>query len=119
MSMERKEFERLVLRAIKELPEKFRKKLENIEIVVEDRPETATLIECQISPPITLLGLYQGVPLKKRGPWYGNVLPDKITIYQKNIGSFCRSREEIEERVREVVRHEIGHYFGLKEEELK
>ncbi len=117
--MERKEFERLVLRAIGGLPGKFRKKLENIEIVVEDRPHTATLTECQISPPATLLGLYQGIPLKKRGPWYGNVLPDKITIYQKPIESVCHNQEEIEERVRAVVRHEIGHYFGLKEEELK
>lgn len=117
--MERKEFERLVLRAIKELPEKFRKKLENIEIVVENQPRTTTLSKCKISPSATLLGLYQGVPLKKRGSWYGNILPDKVTIYQKNIESLCRSQEEIEGRVREVVRHEIGHYFGLKEEELK
>ena len=117
--MERKEFERLVLRAIEELPEKFRKKLENIEIVVEDKPRATTLSKCKISPSATLLGLYQGVPLKKRGPWYGNILPDKVTIYQKNIESLCRSQEEIEERVCEVVRHEIGHYFGLQEEELK
>ena len=117
--MERKEFEKLVLRALEELPEKFRKKLENIEIVVEDKPRTTTLSRCKISPMATLLGLYQGVPLKKRGPWYGNILPDKVTIYQKNIESLCRSRGEIEEKVREVVRHEIGHYFGLKEEELK
>ncbi len=117
--MERKKFERLVLRALEELPERFRKKLENIEIVVENRPRTTTLSECEISPSTTLLGLYQGVPLKKRGPWYGNILPDKITIYQKPIESLCRSRRKIEERVREVVRHEIGHYFGLKEEELQ
>ena len=117
--MEKREFERLVLKAIEELPEKFRKKLENIEIVIEDKPQAVTLIECKISPVATLLGLYHGVPLKKRGPWYGNILPDKITIYQKNIESLCRSQEEIEERVCEVVRHEIGHYFGLKEEELR
>jgi predicted Zn-dependent protease with MMP-like domain len=117
--MEKREFERLVLRAIEELPEKFRKKLENIEIIVEDEPQATTLSKCKISPLATLLGLYQGVPLRKRGPWYGNILPDKVTIYQKNIESLCRSREEIEKRVCEVVQHEIGHYFGLKEEELK
>ncbi len=117
--MEKKEFENLVLKALEELPLNFRKKLENIGIVIEEKLQTATLRACSISPSTTLLGLYQGVPLKKRGPWYGNILPDKITIYQKNIESFCHSQEEIEERVREVIRHEIGHYFGLKEEELK
>ena len=119
MSMDRKKFEKLVLKAIGELPEKFRKKLENIEIVIEDKPRTTTLSECKISPTATLLGLYQGVPLKKRGPWYGNILPDKVTIYQKNIESLSRSQEEIAGRVREVVRHEIGHYFGLREKDLR
>ena len=117
--MEKKEFERLILRALEELPERFRKRLENIEIVIEDKPQTTTLSECEISPPATLLGLYRGIPLKKRSRWYGNVLPDKITIYQRPIESLCRSSEEIEERVREVVRHEIGHHFGLQEKELR
>ena len=117
--MERKEFERLVLEALEELPNEFRRKLENIEIVVKDRPQTSTLSKCKISPSATLLGLYRGVPLKKRGPWYGNVLPDKITIYQEAIELLCHNQEELEKRVREVVRHEIGHYFGLQEEELR
>jgi len=117
--MEKKEFERLVIRALEELPERFRKRLENIEIVVEDKPRTTTLSECKISPSATLLGLYRGIPLKKRGRWYGNVLPDKITIYQRPVESLCRSSEEIEERVREVVRHELGYCFALQEEELK
>lgn len=117
--MERKEFERLVIGVLEELPEQFRRKLENIEVVIEDRPRAAILSKCKLSPSATLLGLYQGVPLKKRSHWYGNVLPDKITIYQKNIESFCRGQKEVEKRVREVVRHEIGHYFGLKEKELR
>jgi len=66
-----------------------------------------------------LLGLYHGVPLKHRGPYYGNIPPDVISIYQKPIESICSSEEEIKKKVREVVRHEIGHYFGKSDKELK
>ncbi|MGB9629486.1 MAG: metallopeptidase family protein, partial [Thermodesulfobacteriota bacterium] len=69
--------------------------------------------------PYELLGLYQGVPIDRRGFYYGNVLPDKITLFQIPIESCCANKEEIEEKVREVVIHEVGHYFGLDEEKLR
>jgi predicted Zn-dependent protease with MMP-like domain len=69
--------------------------------------------------PSELLGLYQGVPLDRRGFYYGNVLPDKITLFKIPIESICKTKEEIEEKVREVVIHEVGHYFGLDEERLR
>ncbi len=107
--MEKEAFRRLVLRAIKKLPKIFRQKMENIEIVIEDEP----------IPQKSLLGLYQGVPLKHRGSWYGNVLPDKITIFQLNIERQCRNDNEIEALVNDVLIHEIGHYFGFDEEDLR
>ena len=83
--------------------------MENVEIVIEDEPV----------PQKTLLGLYQGIPLKLRGSWYGNVLPDKITLFQRNIEWQCRNETEIEELVNEVLIHEIGHYFGFDEDDLQ
>jgi len=66
-----------------------------------------------------LLGLYHGHPLKERGTWYGNVLPDRIVIYQGPIEEGCGSEGEVRRRVEEVLLHEVGHYFGLEEEELR
>ena len=66
-----------------------------------------------------ILGHYHGVPFKHRGPFYGNIPPDVIVIYQKPIESICSTEEEIKKKVREVVFHEIGHYFGLSEKELR
>lgn len=108
-SMDQESFRLLVLRSIKKLPKIFRKKMENVEIVIEDEPV----------PQKTLLGLYQGIPLKQRGSWYGNVLPDKITLFQRNIEFQCRNDTEIEDLVNDVLIHEIGHYFGFDEEELR
>jgi predicted Zn-dependent protease with MMP-like domain len=67
----------------------------------------------------SLLGIYHGVPFRHRGPYYGNTPPDVIVIYQQPIESVSSSDEEIRERIREVVFHEIGHYFGLSEADLR
>jgi predicted Zn-dependent protease with MMP-like domain len=69
--------------------------------------------------PSQLLGLYQGVPYDRRGFYYGNVLPDKITLFQNPIESICQTKEEVKERAREVIIHEVGHYFGLDDERLR
>ncbi|MCX8118754.1 MAG: metallopeptidase family protein, partial [Desulfobacterota bacterium] len=66
-----------------------------------------------------LLGLYQGIPITQRGVAYGNVLPDKITLFQRPIESVCKTKKEVEEKVAEVILHEVGHYFGLDEERLE
>lgn len=116
--MERKKFEKLVAEAIDGLPEKFQRRMENVDIMVEDRPSEEILRKQGIKSPMTLLGLYQGVPLKKRGVYYSNVLPDMITIYQKPIENLCINEDGIKERVREVVMHELGHHFGMTEEEI-
>ncbi len=115
--MDRLSFEKLVEQALRGLPRRFKKKLENIAVEVEDRPSRELLEDMGIESG-TLFGLYQGVPLTERGWNYGNVLPDRIVIYQRPIEQAARSNSEIEEIVRDTVMHEIGHYFGFSDEEL-
>jgi predicted Zn-dependent protease with MMP-like domain len=119
MKLTRKEFEELVVSALKRLPRFFKKKMENVDVVVEDQASQELLSEMGLRSPFELLGLYQGIPLDRRGFYYGNVLPDKITLFQIPIDSVCRTKEEVEEKVREVVIHEVGHYFGLDDKRLR
>jgi predicted Zn-dependent protease with MMP-like domain len=117
--MEKEEFDALVARAIENLPPEFQRKLENVDIVVEDWPAPRQLRQAKHIHPTQLLGLYQGVPQTRRGERYGMVLPDKISIFQKPIEAQCRFGDEIEAKVEEVVRHEIAHHFGLDEKALR
>ena len=119
MKLARKEFEELVVLALRRLPKFFKKKMKNVDVVVEDKASRDLLLEMGLQSPFELLGLYQGVPLDRRGFYYGNVLPDKITLFQIPIESICQTREETEEKVREVVIHEVGHYFGLDDDRLR
>ena len=119
MKLTPKEFEELVVSALQRLPKFLKKKMENVDVVIEDWASEEVLSEMELQSPYQLLGLYQGVPFQRRGFYYGNVLPDKITLYQLPIESVCKTREEIEEKVREVVIHEVGHYFGLDDERLR
>jgi predicted Zn-dependent protease with MMP-like domain len=116
--MDRISFEQLVQNSLRQLPRRFKKKLENISVEVEDRPSTELLNDMGIRSG-TLFGLYQGVPLTKRGWNYGNMLPDRIVIYQRTIESVATSPEEIEKIVLDTVIHEIGHYFGFSDKELR
>ena len=115
--MDRQDFESLVHEALEDIPKDFKKKMKNIEIVIEDWAREKGLPQKR-SRFSTYLGLYQGVPLSKRGPHYSFVLPDKITLYQKAIESVSTNREELKKTVRKVVIHEIGHHFGLNEQQL-
>src|SRR5512136_2669830 len=119
MKLSRKEFEEAVVRALERLPKFIKEKMENVDVVVEKRASQDLLNEMGLRYPSELLGLYQGVPFDRRGFYYGNVLPDKITLYQIPIESVCQTREEIEEKIKEVVIHEVGHYFGLSDERLR
>jgi predicted Zn-dependent protease with MMP-like domain len=111
--MGRRRFEALVDRALRRLPRPFRERIANVAVVVEDWPDEATLEEMEIEPPDTLYGLYRGVDLTHRDSSYGNVLPDTIHIYQGPIEADSADEEDMAELVRDVVIHEIGHYFGL------
>jgi len=111
--MDRERFQWLVAKAVDSLPEGFRTKLENVDVVVEDWPTQGQLAEVGLRRRQTLLGLYQGVPLTKRGIHYGLVPPDKITIFQKPIEAKCRHDAKIISEIQRVVRHEIAHHFGI------
>jgi predicted Zn-dependent protease with MMP-like domain len=117
--MTRTEFENLVEAALRKLPRPFREKLENIAVVVEDWADDQTLEDMGIEPPDTLYGLYRGVDLTRRNSFYGNVMPDTIHIYQGPIEEDCADPEEMAELVRDVVAHEVGHYFGLDDESME
>jgi predicted Zn-dependent protease with MMP-like domain len=114
-----REFEALVERALRTLPRRFKEKIANVAIVVEDWADDETLRELDIEPPDTLYGLYRGIDLTHRDTSYGNVLPDTIHIYQGPIEEDCADAAEMAELVRDTVIHEIGHYFGLDDDTME
>jgi len=115
--MDRLSFEKLVQNALRRLPRRFKRKIENISIVVEEKPTAELLRDMEIESG-TLFGLYQGVPLTERGWNYGNMLPDRIVIFQRPIEEAANSPSEIEEIVMDTVVHEVGHYFGFSDHTL-
>jgi predicted Zn-dependent protease with MMP-like domain len=117
--VERAKFERLVAEALSDIPERFRRALQNIAIVVEDEPSRELLREMAIHPPDTLFGLYQGVPLTERHWGYGNALPDRILLFQGPHERDAEDHEDLIVSIAETLIHEIGHYFGLSEEEIE
>jgi predicted Zn-dependent protease with MMP-like domain len=102
------EFDRVVERALGRIPRRFRKLLENIVLVVEEKP-----------PRPDLLGLYQGRPRTVRGVSDGFVLPDQITIYQRPHEQLAGTVEELEQMVADTMWHEVGHYFGMSEFQIR
>lgn len=110
--MDHQHFEDLVEQALGQLPPEFRDKLTNIAIIVEDLPPHAS------SPGTLLLGLYHGVPRTERSTFFSTP-PDRIYLYQKNIEAICRNDEEVRRQVRATLLHEVGHYFGMSEDELR
>jgi predicted Zn-dependent protease with MMP-like domain len=115
--MNKDRFEELVAAAVEALPEEFQARLENIDVVVEALPSKRQL--GRLGRGMTLLGLYEGVPLTERYSSYGMVVPDKITIFQQTIESQCRGDDtEIKEEIGRVVRHEIAHHFGIGDARL-
>jgi predicted Zn-dependent protease with MMP-like domain len=117
--MTRARFEQLVAEAIRTIPSRFRDELKNIAVIVEDEPSDDLLDEMEIDPPDTLFGLYQGTPLTERTWDYGNALPDRIVLYQGPIEDASDTEDDVVVTVGETLIHEVGHYFGLSEEELE
>jgi predicted Zn-dependent protease with MMP-like domain len=117
--VERKEFEQLVAEALASIPRRFRKAMKNIAIVVEDEPSLDLLREMEIEPPDTLLGLYQGTPLTERSWGYGNTLPDRVLIFQGPHERAAEDEDDLVFAIGETLIHEIGHYFGMSEEEIE
>ena len=117
--MTREAFLRLVDDALASIPDRFRQALVNIAIVVEDEPTDTQLASVDIEPPDTLLGLYEGIPLTERQWSHGNALPDKITLFQGPIEDASEDDDDAVVTIGETLIHEIGHYFGLSEEEIE
>ena len=116
--MNRKKFHELVETAYQKIPGKYRDKIENVVISVEDYPTQEDLEKLEIRGKGLLLGLYRGTPLPQRSVWQGARLPDTIVLFQKDIEKVCRSNKEIEDKVNEILQHEIAHYFGLNDDEI-
>ena len=113
------EFDEVVARAVADLPEEYltRLDLENIDIVVEPEPTPEQLAELGLQRYESLFGLYEGVSLPERMR-YGEVLPDKITIFQRPIESYVNSMQELEEQIQTTVKHEVAHFFGFDDDEI-
>ena len=112
-------FERLVADALTRIPRRFRKALSNLAIVVENEPSPDLLAEMEIEPPDTLLGLYQGTPLTERRWDYGNTLPDRILLFQGPLERASDDEDDLVVAIGETLIHEIGHYFGMSEEQIE
>jgi predicted Zn-dependent protease with MMP-like domain len=112
-------FRELVEEAIDSIPDRFRQHVRNVGYVIEDEPSDELLNEMEIDADGTLLGLYQGTPLTER-PWgFGNHLPDLITLFQLPIEEDGDgSDEDIIDAIGETLIHELGHYFGMTEEQI-
>ena len=117
--MTREQFRKLVDEALAGIPIRFRDALKNIAIVVEDEPTNVQLAEVGIDPPDTLLGLYEGTPLTERQWSHEAVMPDKVTLFQGPIEDASDDEDDVVVAIGETLIHEIGHYFGLSEEEIE
>ena len=117
--MTRERFTELVQEALDGIPRRFRDAMKNVAVVVEDEPSQELLDDLDMDPGDTLFGLYHGTPLTQRGSSYGNVLPDRISIYKLPIEAACEDEDDIRQCIAETVIHEFGHYFGLSEEEIE
>lgn len=117
--MMRHRFEQLVEEALRDIPRRFRDAIKNVAIIVEDEPPDHVLHDMDIGPEDELFGLYEGTPLPERSASYGNTLPDRISIYQVPIEQACDTDDDIRICVAETVIHELGHYFGMSEEEIE
>ena len=119
VNMSLEEFQQLVEKAVKGIPEEFKKHLDNVDIGIEVWPTFEEIQSIRAHPDITLFGLYKGIPKTKRGLYYTGVLPDKITIFAGPILSLSKNEEEAKAQIKKTVIHEIGHYFGMSEAAIR
>ncbi len=118
-SMDEEEFEQLVEEAFDALPEDFKSRLDNVEVVVEAWPDYRTMRLAHVMHRRQLLGFYHGVPLTERSLGYNMVPPDRISIYRESILRTCHSDDEVRTTVHHVLRHEIAHHFGISDARLR
>jgi len=117
--MTEEEFQTLVAEALANLPSEVLEKMDNVAVTVAFWPSRTQLARAGVKSPHTLLGLYEGVPLTRRGLHYGMVPPDRITLFQGPIEATCHAPAAIREQVRRTVIHEIAHHFGIDEARIR
>lgn len=119
--MDRDEFEKVVQEVFDSLPAQFHATIDNVHIVVEELPASRSNSRKGIRSGGILLGLYEGIPLTKRGVDYGMypVVPDRITLFRQNLQAVSRDDHDLRAKIRETLIHEIGHYYGMSETEIR
>ena len=118
MELSDEEFDRLISRAMDELPQEYIKGLHNVAILYADDPDQYQIQKSGLREGNILLGLYEGIPLTKRGGNYTFVLPDKITLFKNSILMIVRNPAELFEQIKRTLWHEIAHYYGLDHERI-
>jgi len=113
------EFDELVQGAYGRIPSEFRKRLQNVAMLVEAEPSPAQLAEAGVGPGGTLLGLYQGRPLPQRSVFESFAMPDRITIFQGPHERLAHSAAQLKQMVEDTVWHEVVHYFGMDERQVR
>ena len=119
MQVTEEEFQSYTELALESIPEKFKSKFDNIVFIVEQYPSEDDLRRLDIKHPSHLLGLYSGIPYTHRNTWYAGAIPDRIILFQRNIESQCRTKNELVAKIREVMIHEVAHYFGMTDAEIR
>jgi len=118
MRLSHRAFERLVADALDMLPDAILRMLDNVAVVVADEPTPHQIARARLEDHMTLLGLYEGIPLTERTSAYGSVLPDKVTIFQRALEEMCDTPEELVAQVRHTVVHELAHHLGISDARL-
>ena len=118
MDLSDSEFDQLITRAMNELPQKYIKGLDNVAIVYADEPDEFQRKKSDLHEGSILLGLYEGIPLTKRGNGYSFVLPDKITLFKNSILSVSIDSQDLFEKIKRTLWHEIAHYYGLNHADI-
>jgi predicted Zn-dependent protease with MMP-like domain len=112
-------FEAFVAEAVHGLPHEFRERIANVEFAVEDWARAEDFSRTKAPRGSTLLGVYRGIPLTKRGSHYNMAMPDRIVIFRRPLQQLAFGEDDLVERIAHVVRHEVAHYFGISDERLR
>jgi predicted Zn-dependent protease with MMP-like domain len=117
--IDREQFEAIVTDAVRALPDEFRDRLANLEFAVEDWARIDDYERTGSPAGSTILGVYRGIPLPKRGAGYNMTLPDRIVIFQQPLQRLSTDASDLADRIQHVVKHEIAHYFGISDDRLR
>ncbi|RPI18546.1 MAG: metallopeptidase family protein [Ignavibacteriae bacterium] len=119
MQVSEEEFQLLMEQTMESIPEVFKKRMDNIVFLVEPFPSDSDLSRLGMKDGRNLLGLYSGIPYSQRSTWYTGAMPDRIILFQQNIEAVCKTKEQLINKIKEVVIHEIAHYFGMDEKQIR